>query len=152
MAKAEMKAAYGSPAGSEPLTAALRELHAVPRSFRTVRGAMLWYAAQRARRQGRAINLEAVGAPRSQASLDEAEATYAKLCACLTVHDAADLDPDFGLYPLRLAHLLVWYRAERSQQHLADEMGLTLRELSKYCAFTESVLRRRMRERGLIDG
>jgi hypothetical protein len=68
--------------------------------------------------------------------------------------DDADLDDEFLLFGRRVADLATWYvsSAERGQVSLADAMGMTAYELARYCEVTESVIRRRMRARGLLGG
>jgi len=131
-----------------------RELGAEILVFGNTRKAVLWYAAQKLRRKTRGIALDGVGAmPRSQASVDSALATYSRMVPCFeSERDAADLDNEFCLYGRRVEHLIDWYvmGVERGQQSLADRLGMTLCELSKYAGFTENVLRRRLESRGLL--
>lgn len=131
-----------------------RDLHADTRTFTSVRMAVIWYVTQKARRSLHSVPLESGSGRPPQEHIDQVHATYAKLALCIErQHDEADIDDEFLLFGRRVADLATWYvsSAERGQQSLADAMGFTPADLTKYCLFTENVLRRRMEARGLLD-
>lgn len=139
-------------------TRIIGELGANVRRFKSVQGCLLWYVEQRSKRMGRSISLEGGGGPTSQEQIDQAQATYARVAVCLVAWDREnDLEPD----PLgdaaqsfaRIDALAQWMRssAERGQQRIADTVGLTMQGASKYFGRVESVLRRRMKARGLLE-
>ena len=130
-----------------------RELGCEVRRFKSVKEAVLWYVAQKSRRSLRALPLESGSGRPRQEHVDQVQATYARLVPCLEQErDAADLDDEILLFGRRVADLASWYvsSAERGQQSHADEMGMTAVELAQYCGYTESIIRRRMRARGLL--
>jgi hypothetical protein len=127
-----------------------RELGATIRKFDGMRAALRWYFGQRALRLGRAMPLEVGGSPRSQASIDESNATYARIAACLVQRHAVDDVDEILLFQRRVDHLEAWYASERRQQRLADELDMTVIEVSNYAAHTERLLRRRMEHAGLL--
>lgn len=137
-----------------------RELGARCRAFPSVCAAMLWYAAQRGARTGKGISFESARACRSQAEIDEVNATYARIVACLVPwHHEVDVDEELHSHKswpvwwqVRLSRLCTWYVSDRAQQRLADELSMSLHELSAHVLETEQILRRRMRSRGLLLG
>jgi len=136
----------------EPWSARIeRELHAVPRQFTTVKGALLWWLEARSRREGRAIDLESAGAPQSQERADVVAATYARVARCLVERDR-EIDPVGAVLVTRdrLGLLVAWYASDRMQQRLADEAEVSLWEFHRTCRATERVLRVRMRARGVV--
>lgn len=154
---------------SAPVAAeVLRELGAEPRRFWTVRAALVWYVNARPHLQ--AVSIEPGPGPGSVDSKNCKQRTLSLIALCLVVHDPEnDLDdaphPDLRHYRekhwrRRLEVLLSWYvqnSAEKGEplvmrgvQRLADELNMTPVEASNYCGFTEGVIRRRMRARGLL--
>jgi hypothetical protein len=135
------------------------------RTFPGPAAVLLWYLAQRVRRTGLAINLEQYGTPRSQEDIDCAQATYARIASCLGARHAADAEHDepLGLAadPTaardeaegRVAGLARWYvsTAERGQQRMSDELGMSPETCRRYVGYAERVLRRRFRMAGLLD-
>lgn len=134
------------------------ELGARVRRFKTVQGVLLWYVEARSRRLLRSQNLGGAGGPMSRERQDEDQLLYALVSRCLTAWDREhDVEPfplgDEGQAMARFGALAQWMRssAEKGQQRMADEVGLSMAGASKYFGHVENVLRRRMRARGLID-
>lgn len=127
-----------------------QELHAEHRQFQTVAGAMLWYAERRSRKEGSAIPLEVGVVPRSEHERAVAEATYAKIAACLAERDPADYAFDPPLTEWRIASYLHWCRSDESTHDLADRAGMTGPVFDRERRRTRNLLRRRFREAGLL--
>jgi hypothetical protein len=132
-----------------------REIGCRPRTFPSVQAALLWYVVQKVRRGVRSVPLVRGSGRPSQEHVDEVHATYAQLSLCIEwPRDDADLDDEFLLFGRRVDDLVEWYvsRAEEGEAPLAERMGMTPLALARYCEVTESVIRRRMRARGLLGG
>jgi hypothetical protein len=127
---------------------------ATPRTFVSVRQAVMVYVSQKAKRGLRSMYQDCKGwDPIDQSVREIGSATYAALCVCIeSEHLPCDIDQDFGLFPRRVADLADWYlsSAEHGQQELADDLGMSTADTIKYCRYTEQILRRRLRNRGLL--
>lgn len=128
----------------------LRELGAETRTFRTVKGAMLWYAGQLAVRLRVNQGYEVGTAPRSQEARERTNATFAAIAGCLRSYHTADLES-----PLPGEHVLwlvAWYETTWGDgQFLADKAGLSRWAFTRRCRKTERTLRRRMECAGLLE-
>jgi len=128
----------------------LRELGAETRTFRTVKGAMLWYAGQLANRLRVNRDFEAGVVPRSTESINRANATFAALAGCLRSYHPADTEsPLLGEHVL---WLVAWYETtEGDGQYLADWAEMSRWAFVKRCRKTERTLRKRMEQAGLLE-
>lgn len=142
----------------------LRELGAQWRTFRTPAGVLVWYAAARARRGAHGIDPDAVGAASSDAQRRVAQATYARIVACLVPRHQADEHDEPLAFAAeggaaraeaerRVELLLEWYLGRRTR--LTDSMIEVYgfggeRACVSYLRFGERVLRRRFRAAGLL--
>lgn len=95
------------------------------------------------------MSLESGRAPQSREEREKDHATFARLAACMSARDLADLDDD-PYFPHRIDSLVCWY-LNTSVHRLADEHNLSVQGFSKYAGHTENVLRRRMKARGLLN-
>jgi hypothetical protein len=131
--------------------AVMRELGARPRTFTTVKGALLEYFRQHTR-GGRAMDPgRDSGGPVSQQRLDETQATYAGLIKCMVEHDPdVDLRGDTRTTEASIAELAAWYVSTIAQQHMADVARMSMQSFSRRCGRTERVLRRRMQAHGVL--
>lgn len=153
----------------------LVEVLAVPRARYSVAGVFLAFIEERARRMGRAIDLDADRVVTAQAMRDRASATYAAVAQCTAVRDDND-HPDRPLVipgepvvcarqmrlarrfqeaaglPGRLIDYAYWCvsSTERGQLALADEMGVSVKVCERIQNYTRNVLRLRMSARGLL--
>lgn len=135
--------------------AALRELGAVPRKFLTVKGALLWYRDELARRVRVSSDPAAVGSPRNQAREDETVATFAAIAQCLKRAHYADIEPESAAFLSsgeRLCWLVASYEARWGDNcWLADRANLTRWSFTRLCKRTERVLQTRMRAAGIVE-
>lgn len=132
-----------------------RELGAEARTFATVAGALLWYAAQRARRLRMAIPLERGTDPKNRAEIEREEATYAKIVGCLVAHAPEDWDSRYEIESRDVDLLIAFYdstteESNDSLQALARRADMTVAGFLSHKNRTRNVIRRRMEERGLI--
>lgn len=130
-------------------TLVLRELGAETRRFRSVKGALLWYAAQLARRL-RVNRGYDEGCPTSRERIDQTNATFAAIAACLSAYHPADIES-----PIPGAHivwLVAWYETTWGDgEFLAQQAGLSRWVFTRRCRKTERALWRRMEEAGLME-
>lgn len=124
-------------------------IFAAPRTFVSVKHALAWYCEIRASRMGRAINLESMRTPRSQADIDSSQATYARIAECLTEKHEADRD-DEPLPERHVTRLLCWMFSGWTQESQAEEADVTLHALQTWMRATERRLRGRFEARGLL--
>jgi hypothetical protein len=121
----------------------LRELRCEHRTFRTVKGALVWFARYRA--DDRDDN--GVRVPASKEARERTQNTYSFLLLALCP-TAPDVD-QFNL--LHIEKLIDWHCAWVPQKELAKDWGFpnmyTLRQTMR---FTEGVLRNRLEVRGLL--
>lgn len=130
------------------MTDALRAYSEV-RTFRSTQHAVLWFMARRRQRLLRAVPMERATSRPSQAVRDEQDATLAVLIRVMeSERDPADIEDDFLLGFARVVDLNRWYLDTES---LGDMLGLSQYELTRYCRHTESVLRRRLDSRGMLE-
>lgn len=124
---------------SAPVAAeVLRELHAEARTFRTVKGTLLWYRDQLARRLR--VNRDPSSAGAGSGERDDA--TFAAVAACLRMYHPADLDGDGLAFVPRgrasggvwtpgesLLWLVAWYENTSDDgSDMAIESGLEIRQ------------------------
>lgn len=158
---------------SAPVAAeVLRELHAEARTFRTPKGALLWYRDQLARRLR--VNRDPASAGMGGGERDDA--TFAAVANCLSTYHPADLDEHgLAIVPLRrdqrvwsageaLLWLVAWYentsddgaemalaaglefkqRRNAGASLLAVKAGLERRAFNERCSTVQNKLRRRL--------
>lgn len=160
---------------SAPLAVELeRELGAAPRQFTSVSAVVRWYRAHRERKEGRAMNLEGVGGPRSAAHVAQTAMTYARIIPCLEAEHFADYPEEAlaanaldaiarGRVPRetpaeealrRVKELVLWCEvldADTGQAYLSERLKFETTEgCSSYMRYTVRVLRRRFVAVGLI--
>lgn len=130
----------------------LRELGAETRLFRSVRGALLWYADQLGRRRRVSAGFEAHGAPISREAIDRTNATFAAVAYCLrSVHHADTRPPPVAGWGEKLLWLVAWYESTWGDGSvLAQQAGLTRWAFTRQCRRTERILRGRMEAAGLL--
>jgi hypothetical protein len=146
---------------SAPVAAeVLREMGARTRSFKCLEQAICWWTDERARRGCRALPVQMGSGPRSQASIDETNATFAMLTQCLAERHPADVE-DWPLSSWRVEALAAWYASgaiwmpgempsDNGRTFLAERLGWSVEVCERFMGETASVLRRRMQARGLI--
>lgn len=133
---------------SAPLTAAvLRELGAELRTFRSLKDAVRWYDAYGSRQQRITKDLATIGTPMSRSEAEKARATHAALMCCFRPRDPGIDDDDLTTL---IGPTLSWICGAVSRVHLADEQQLTEHQFSRWVARGETVLRGRLRARGLL--
>jgi hypothetical protein len=130
-----------------------RELGCEVRQFPSLRKCVTWYLKQKIRRRRMTADWDgSLGG--ACVSRDSFSATYAAVSKCLeSQHMPCDVIEKFGPITERVVHLACWYEmsVERGEQFLADQLGMSPRTLAAYCELTESIIRRRLRERGLLE-
>lgn len=119
----------------------LRELRTF-RRFRTVCGALHWWAAEVLRRQSVCGAVPDVFVQCSRSAFDVRDATFARIVACLASRAPEDTDSDRKLTPRRIASLLAWYDSEEWHSE----------GFNQACRKTRNQIRRRMSNRGLLEG
>lgn len=134
---------------------AMREVGA-PRTFSTVCGAILFYARDRERRLSVSIPLERGSDPMNREEVEEKEFTVARIIACLTPRAKEDWDSRYVLDPRDVELLIEFYDSTASEsndnlQALARRAGMTVAEFLRHVRETRNVLRRRMKEREIIE-
>jgi len=118
-----------------------------PRTFKTVKGALLWYQQERARREVQGQNMEGSRGGRERGAIERDRLAFGLLACCLQPAPAEDEHDPLKKTPLlQLMHWILEYR----KHSLADELGLTEHVMSKRMGYLESRLARRMRDRGLL--
>lgn len=136
----------------------LRELGCEHRTFRTVKGALLWYVDQMLTKLR--MN-HALGEERVRLSVEERErgrATLAKVRNCC--EEAHESDAEITgmrlreMLPLRgelLMYLIAWYEADYGDgARLARKAAMTRWAFDRRCQRTEKILRHRMQAAGLL--
>jgi hypothetical protein len=119
----------------------LRELGAATRTFRTVKGAMLWYVGQLAARLRVNRDYEWGSTPRCEEARHVTNATFAKVANCLR-----------GEPGERVLWLVAWYETtEGDGGYLAEQANLTRWAFVKRCKKTERTIRVRMEEAGILE-
>lgn len=120
----------------------LAELHAAPRRFASVAGALRWWATELARRQSaHGVSLDIL-ARCSRAAFDRRDVTFARIVACLAPRAPEDTDSNRKLTPRRIANLIAWYDSAEQQSAGSNEGARK----------TRNQIRRRMSNRGLLEG
>lgn len=136
------------------MSAVLRELAAIPRTFHSVKHALLWYRDQLATRLRVNRDISDVGTPRSRESIDVADATFAAIAQCLRRQHPADHEPESAAYLAsgeRLLWLVASYEARWGDNiWLADKAKLTRWSFTRLCRRTERVLHLRLEYADLI--
>lgn len=131
------------------------ELSAPARTFQTVKGAIIWYAEHRSRKESARAPLEIGSVPVPAVSRAVAEATYARLAACLVERAPEDYDFDPLVTDGRVEGLLLWYITDGGasdwKQRNEARFGMTWCKFSYEARRTRNVVRRRMQARGLIE-
>lgn len=117
------------------------------RQFFTVKGAVKWMLAYRSRQTSLSQDLARGGSSRNMEALARAQATYARVLACL---QPTMPEVDGENLTGRIDELVSWLCGDRSQDFLADEAGLTVHLLSKRVGKTERFVRVRMEEKDLL--
>lgn len=112
------------------------------RRFRTVCGALRWWALEVLRRQSKSGAVPDVFVQCSRSAFDVRDATFARIVACLAPRAPEDTDSDRKLTPRRIAKLLLWYESAEQQPMGTNEA----------CKKTQRQIRRRMTNRGLLEG
>src|SRR5256885_9120136 len=119
----------------------LRELRTF-RRFRSVCGALRWWACEVSRRQSICGAVPDVFVQCSRSAFDVRDATFARIVACLAPRAPEDTDSDRKLTPRRIANLLAWYDSAEQQSPGTNEGAKK----------TRNQIRRRMANRGLLEG
>lgn len=135
-----------------------KDLGCEVRQFVSVRQCLLWYIRQKAARMSMSgFDLGGVGSQLlvGQRRLESSLATYHAVTKCVqSEHMECDADfvQNIGNLSERVAHLACWYQmsVEKGEEFLADQLGMTPRELARCCEFIESIIRKRLRSRGLL--
>lgn len=121
----------------------LRGLRCEHRTFRTVKGAMVWFARYGANDgDGNDVRVQ-----QSVESRERNQNTYAMLL--LVLRPTA---PDDGFTLVHIGKLVDWHCAYTPQRELAKDWGFrTFYECRQVMRFTENVLEVRLRARGLLE-
>src|SRR3954470_5053094 len=102
----------------------LRELGAQTRTFRTVKGAMLWYASQLARRLRVNRGFDTGSVPTSREHIEQTNATFAALAGCLRGFHPADVESP--LAGEHVVQLVAWYETTWGDgEFLARQAGVS---------------------------
>jgi hypothetical protein len=133
---------------SAPIAAeVLREFGAEVRRFKSLKQAVRWYDAYRARQYRVNRDLSDFGSSTSRARIEQSRATYAALLLCFRSRDSGIDDDELGtLLPATLDFVC----GERSLVYLAERNGLTEHGFSLWVARGERVLKRRLQARRLL--
>jgi len=140
---------------SAPVTAeVLRELGARRKTFHSVRGALLWYRSELARRlQCTRQGFEAGAGSCSATLREERAATFAAVASCLKARSEDDEEVAAALRGECVAWLLASYEARWGDNtFLADRANLSRWAFTRRCARTERFLRVRMVAAGILEG
>lgn len=124
----------------------LRELGCEHRVFRTVRGAMVWFARYCSGDYDAPVNNVRVVTPRE--ARERARNTHAMLLLALRP-TAPDVD---GFNLRHIGKLVEWHCSYTPQRELARDWGFPgVRALKQTMRFTETVLAVRLQARGLLE-
>ena len=125
---------------SAPVAAeVLRELGAEVRCFQTVRGALLWYRDQLAKRLRVNRDPASVGTPTSREERDQRQATFAAVA--VAIRDVKDI-----------AWLVCWYETRYGDGvWLADRYGVSRWAFMRRMRRVEREVRERMQEQGVVE-
>lgn len=137
---------------------------------KSVRGWLLWVIDQRSRRMVRSQSMGGTGGPISDETRADNELLYALVMKCLVANDE---EHDREMLPLgepaqaerRIEELLRWtstsaakgeaggelVASNAAHRKQAADLGLGDESAARYFGYVESVLRRRMKARGLLE-